>query len=169
MRPVVRQLALLIAALLATTLLGGAAPVRADEVATAQARVDKLQGLVQRTAVKLTAGTRAYERDQAALRAAGRELARSQRRIAAVRAEAAAGATRLDALARQMYMRPGSAAVHIAVTKGPEAVLDALQMSDAVSHVAGDQTQVIRRAVAARVRLQTEQQRIARLTAEARA
>jgi peptidoglycan hydrolase CwlO-like protein len=168
MRPVVRQFALISAALLTSTLLGGVAPARADEVATAQARVDKLQGLVQQTAVKLTAGTRAYERDQAGLRAANRELARSERRIDGVRAEAAAGATKLDAMARQMYMSPGNASVQIAVTQGPDAVLDALQMNNAVAHVAGNQSEIVRRAVAARVRLQTEQQRIQHLTNEAR-
>ena len=146
---------------------GGRAPAAADEVGTAQAQVDKLQGLVAATAVTLTEGTRRYEADRSSLATATQALARSQRAIVGAQAQADAGSAKLNALAKQMYMSPMADGLTLAFTQRPDSVLDSLEMRNDVQRVAGSQTDVIRAAIAARTTLQGDQLLVLQLTSQA--
>ena len=153
---------------LAALLVSLPSAAQADEVATAQARVDQLQGAVRAVTSKLTDGTKKYEADQLRLKQAQVTLIRARKEIADVRAQADKGSAQLDLLAKQMYMAPASRGFQVAFTQGPDQIVDSLQMNDAVDQVAGSQIEIVRNAVAARVKLQADERVVLSLTAEAK-
>ncbi len=168
-----RGLARLFAAttLAATTALGSLAlpaPAQADEVATAQARVDRLQGLVVSTTRTLTDGTRRWEADQSRLKVVRLQLRNTQRHMREAAQTAAEGSARVSGLARRLYIGGGQQDLQMAFTRGPDDILDALQVQAALSRVAGSDSQIVLTAQTARLRLQNKERAGAQLEEEAR-
>lgn len=160
-----------------TTLLAGtavtgvltvSAPARADEVAVAQARVDRLQALVVTTTRTLTEGTRRWEDDRTALAAVTLRLRNLRGHVAAEQRTAALGQERVSSLARRLYMTGGTGPVQVAFSQGPDEVLGALSTRQALAQVAGSDAEVVRRATATRVRLQGDQAGVQQLADQAR-
>jgi len=149
------------------TVLAVPSPARADEVSAAEARVDKLQDLVRRTADQLEAGTRRWEADRASLKRVNLRLLNTRGHIKAAEHNAAAGQARVTAVARRLYMSPAPTGVNLAFSKGPDEIIEALQIRGALNQAAGGDGQIIARAQTARVRLQQEERVAQQLTAEA--
>ncbi len=161
----VSAVALVVVALLGTVVVSPAA--QADSVATAQARVDALQQLARDTTDKLLVGTRAWEADQAQLASLELDLHNTERRIASTQALVDAQQAQVNAVVRNLYMRPAAGTMQLAVSHGPDAIVEALQARQALDIAAGTQSQVIARAVTARHRLRTEEQSASQLVTEA--
>lgn len=158
--------------LIAGTGIGGLSvtpPARADEVATAQARVDSLQQLARDTTGKLVAGTRRWEADQLRLRRLQLAFRASRRQVRLAGLQVEAGQRQVDGLSRQLYMQPMSSQLQVALTQRPEQVLSALQAQSGLNVVAGSQSDIVARAISARHRLRTDEARAAQLVVEAAA
>ena len=136
----------------------GLSPARADDVATAQARVDRLQKQVVTTTKTLSDGTRKWEQDKASLVAVNEQLAATRVRIVAAQKIADDNTKRLADMARQLYMSPSPNHLELAMTKGPQDFTDAVQSLGSLGLVADSRTVIIHRATAARVELQVEEQ-----------
>ena len=173
-RPVRRKAATIAAALLLAT--GSAAstltlppPAAADEVQTAQQRVERLQSLVTSTAAELTRGTREWEADRKALRRLQGRLRATQARIAQQQLVVDRTTDHVNALARRMYMHPLTVnGLQTALTGTPEAVLGAMRTKASVERVAGSDNQLIREAEQARQALRRQRRLVEQQTAEAR-
>ena len=146
--------------LLATGLSGLAkpSPAHADEVATAQARVDRLQQLARNTTVKLTAGTRLWEADQADLGRLRLKLGNTRRHIEQTQAQLDEQQRKVTRIARQLYMNPLPSSLQVLLTRGPAQVMGALQAQQSLNMSAGSQSVIIARAQTARHRLRNEEQ-----------
>ena len=158
--------------LIAGTGIGGLSltpPARADEVATAQARVDSLQQLARDTTGKLVAGTRRWEADQLRLRRLQLAFRASRRQVRLAGLQVEAGQRQVDGLSRQLYMQPMSSQLQVALTQRPEQVLSALQAQSGLNVVAGSQSDIVARAISARHWLRTDEARAAQLVVEAAA
>lgn len=158
--------------LIAATGIGGLSltpPARADEVATAQARVDSLQQLARDTTGTLVAGTRRWEADQLRLRRLQLAFRASRRQVRLAGLQVEAGQRQVDGLSRQLYMQPMSSQLQVALTQRPEQVLSALQVQSGLNVVAGSQSDIVARAVSARYRLRTDEARAAQLVVDAAA
>ena len=157
-------------ALLATTVvLGMARPTtaHADEVAAAQARVDKLQSLVTDTTRRLLDGTRKWEADQAALKRVQLELKNTQRHVGEAGAVAAAGQARLDVMARRLYTTPVPGTLQMMLTQSPDDFVGAVQGMQLLNKAAGTDDVVIRQALTARHRLRQKEAEAQQLTTAA--
>ena len=158
--------------LAAVALVGGfvlPSPARADDVATAQARVDRLQSLVTQTTAKLLVGTQRWEADQRALRRVRLSLRNTQSHVQDAENTASLAVSQVSAIARRLYMTPTPAALEMAFTKRPGEVIGALQAQGALNQVAGTDGQIVLRAQTSRLRLQ-QQERVSRqLAAQAQA
>jgi hypothetical protein len=143
-------------------------PAAADEVTTAQRRVDTLQALVAATTEKLVAGTKQWEADQAELRRVELALRNTERRVAAKQRVVDEATRHVDALARRMYMQPVSGHLQLAFTQSPEDAVEAIQAQDTVARVAGADGQAILDAKRAKLSLRREQQQVERYAATAR-
>ena len=139
----------------------GSTPAAADEVTTAQARVDALQAVAAKSTRQLEDGTRAWEADQAALRKVELRLLSSGRKIAAAQATADAATAKVDALARDLYRSPyGRGGSQLVFAASPDAFVEAAHALEAVDHAAGSQDRILADARTARLRLQTEQRSV---------
>ncbi|HUR50555.1 MAG TPA: D-alanyl-D-alanine carboxypeptidase family protein [Mycobacteriales bacterium] len=159
------------AALLSVTALVGiclSTPAQADEVAVAQARVDRLQGLVVETTQKLTDGTRQWEADQARLRQVQLQLSNTRRHIAAAEDVADEGQARLDQLARRMYMSPVPSSTQMWFASAPDTFLGVVQGTEMLNRVAGSDNDIVLRAKTSRHRLRQKEAEVERLTVQAR-
>lgn len=173
-RPVRRKAGTIAAAILLAT--GSAvatvalpAPAAADEVQTAQQRVERLQSLVTSTAVELRQGTREWEADRAALRSLQARLRVTQTAIARQQAVVDRTTDHVNALARRMYMHPLTVnGLQTALTGTPEAVLGAMRTKASVERVAGSDNELIREAEQARQALRRQRLQVEQQTAEAR-
>ena len=144
-------------------------PARADEVATAQARVDGLQQLARDTTGKLVAGTQRWAADQARLRRLQLALRASRRQVRQAGLDVDAGQRQVDGLSRQLSMQPLPSQLQVALTQRPEQVLSALQAQSGLNVVAGTQSDIVARAVSARHRLRTDEAMAQQLVVEAAA
>ena len=167
-------MATLVGALVLATTMGTGGlnlprPARADEVATAQARVDNLQQLARDTTGKLVAGTRRWEADQSRLRRLQLALRASVRQVRQAGLQVEAGQRQVDGLSRQLYLQPLSAQLQVVLTQRPEQVLSALQAQSGLDVVAGAQSDIVARARSARHRLRTDEARAEQLVVEAAA
>lgn len=145
-----------------------AAPAaQADEVSSAQARVNHLQRQVARTTERLVSGTRAWERDQARLRAVRARLAAVQARVAAQEAIAAEGRARVAVVARRMYMSPVNDRLRMAASMDAEQVLGMLRTEGELKHIAAGDGEVVRRARVAQLELARSRTEIAALGRDA--
>ena len=154
----------------ATACAGLAFPqaAHADEVAVAQARVDKLQNLVKETTRTLTAGTQRWEADQVRLRRVQVALGNTQRRVRAAAEVAADGEARVAAIARRLYMNPGGTGLQLAFTRGPDEMLESLQVREGLNHVTGSDGQIIARANTAKHRQKQQEAAALQLESDAR-
>jgi LAS superfamily LD-carboxypeptidase LdcB len=152
-----------------TALLGVALPgtARAEDVAHAQARVDKLQSLVAQTTRQLMAGTRRWEADQASLRTVQLKLKNTTRRIDQTMQVAADGQGRLDVMARRLYIRPVEGTLQLMVTRAPGEFVNAVQSMDVLNRAAGADNDVILQAGISRHRLEQEQAEARQFTSRA--
>ena len=95
---------LVVAPLLLVSLqLPGVAPAQADprsDIRSAQSRINRLQALVETTSKQIAAGTREYEKDQAALAKVRARLIAVNAQLDAQEKVAADGQARVAALAR---------------------------------------------------------------------
>ncbi len=140
---------------------------QADDVAVAQARVDKLQVLVADTTRRLIDGTRQWEADQASLRQVQLRLRNTQRHITEAEAVAAKGQARLDQLARRMYMSPLPSQTRLWLASTPDTFIGAVQGAQMLNRVAGSDKDVVLRAQTARHRLRQKEAEVQHLTAQA--
>lgn len=169
MRLLVRVLtAASLAAALSGLGLAGPAPARADDVATAQARVDRLQGLVTSTTAKLVEGTKLWEQDRASLRGVELQLKNTRRHILEAQQVVDAGTARVSGLARRLYMSPTAGGLELAFTKSPAQIMGALEARDALDAVAGGDAQIVLRAQTARLRLRGQERTADQLARAAR-
>lgn len=136
-------------------------------MSVAQERVDRLQAVAKDTTGKLTAGTRRWEADQAALRSVSLQLHNTQRRVQASQRTADEGSERMSALARRLYMSGGQEDFQLAFTQDPDEILGALQVRGALQKVAGSDAEIVRRAKTARLRLGTEERSAQQLIVQA--
>ncbi|HUR14019.1 MAG TPA: M15 family metallopeptidase [Mycobacteriales bacterium] len=137
--------------------LGAPNPARADDVATAQERVDGLQRLAAETTGRLITGTERWEADQQALGVLELRLRNTRRHIRAAEAVAEKGQAALDQLARRAYMSPLPAASQVWLVATPETFLGAVQAGQVLDKVAGSDSEVVRRAALARHRLRQKE------------
>lgn len=144
------------------------APAHADEVAVAQARVDRLQDVVKKTTRELVAGTKRWEADQAALRRVQLQMRNTQRHVAQAEAVAAAGTARVSALARRLYMHPGQDGLQLAFTKSPEDIVSVISVRGALNQAAGSDGELVRRAQTVRLRLKNQVRSAEQLAEQAR-
>lgn len=152
---------------LAAVMATGPTSARADGVADAQNRVDRLQSLVTKTTGQLVEGTRQWEADRAALQRVTLDLRNTQRHIRATQLVADQGQARVAAVARRLYMSPAPDALQMAFTKRPAEILEALQMRGALNQVAGGDGQIVLRAQTARLHLRKQEAAAARLSSQA--
>jgi small-conductance mechanosensitive channel len=143
------------------------AAARADEVATAQARVDSLQSLVAKTTRVLTDGTRKWEADQASLKIVKLHLTNTTRHVAEAQAVADAGQARLNEMARNLYIRPVAGQLQMLLTRSPSTYVRSVEAIQIVNKVAGSDRTVISQAKTSRHRLQQTEAEAKQLTAEA--
>jgi len=141
------------------------APARADEVSTAQSRVDKLQAKVAETTRRLQDGTRRWETDRASLRTTQARLARSRAAVAAAEGEMAEGQRRVGVVARRLYMSPSSPSM----LTSPDDVLERMRAEESLTRVGSSDAQVILGARTARQRLTKQQRTVEVLVNDARA
>jgi hypothetical protein len=133
-------------------------PARADEVATAQARVDALQQLARDTTLKLTDGTRRWEADQADLGLLRLKLGNTRRHIVQAQAQLDEQQRKVTQIARQLYVDPLPSSLQMFLTRGPAQVMGALQAQQSLNMSAGSQSVIIARAQTARHRLRNQEQ-----------
>jgi peptidoglycan hydrolase CwlO-like protein len=166
-----RAARVLVAGALAVAVAGLAqpSPAHADALATAQARLDALQQLARDTTTKLSDGTRRWEADQGRLHRMQTDLGNTRRHIAQTQAALDAKQKQVDAIVRGLYMRPTSAGLQLALTRGPDEVLPALQAQQGLDVASGSQSQIIARAVTARHRLKNQERTAQQLVSEAAA
>lgn len=167
-----RVTAALVAAALASAaalLVGPASPARADDVATAQARVDSLQALARSTTEQLLAGTRRWEADQARLRRLRLAERTTAQRIARAQAQVTAEQAKVARVPRQLAMSPVPTGLQVLLTEDPDRVVGALQAQQALAVAQGSQAQVVARAQVATNRLRNEQVAAAQLVQSAAA
>lgn len=157
------------AALLSGIGLVAPGPARAENVASAQANVDALQQVVRETTAKLVEGTRRWEADRRHLAQLRLDVTNVQRRVDRAQETVDRQQAQVNAMLRQMYMQPASATAQVLLTQRPEHVLEALAATDAVSLVAGTQSEIIARAVTSRHRLQADRADAAALVDQAAA
>ena len=149
------------------SVLGTSAPARADDVESAQRRVAQLQGLQEQTTARLLAGTRRWEADRQRLRSTQVALRNTQRRIDRVQRDLRQQQSQISAVVRSLYQNPTPTAVQLAVTRGPDEVLQALQSLQALDKAAGSQAAVLQRATALRHRLRASERQARLLQSEA--
>jgi hypothetical protein len=153
---------------LALSLLWTVAPVaQADEVSTAQARVDRMQRVAEQATAELLAGTRKWEADQARLRSVQRDVANARRRVQRSSAELDRLQSQVGAFARNLAMSPAPSWAQLALTSEPDEVMEALQLRGALDLISGSQSETLRRAERSRLELRREQVRINALQTEA--
>lgn len=163
-----RPVALAVTCATALACLAPAAPARADDVANAQARVDRLQSLVARTTQQLLAGTRRWEADRAALALVQLRLRTSQQRVAQAQQTERAGNALINKLARQLYMSPSPGRLQLAVTEGPHEFAQSVETLGSLNLAADSRSGIVRRARTARVHLLGEKAIGAQLAQQAR-
>ncbi len=147
-----------------------AAPhAQADEVATAQARVNKLQVLVRQTTTRLVAGTREWERDQAQLRVVQARLAAVAARVKQQESVADQGRERVAVVARRMYMTPVGNTMRMALGMDAEQVMGLLRTQGELRQIAASDSEVVRRAQFAQVQLSRTKAEVADVSRQARA
>jgi D-alanyl-D-alanine dipeptidase len=144
-----------------------ATPAAADEVSRARATVDRVQQLAEQATAELLEGTRRWEADQARLSQVRREAGNARRHVARSERQLEALQDQVAGLARQLSMRPAPSWVELAVTRGPEELVDALQLQGALDRAAGSQAEMVRRAELARLQLRREEVRVRQLEQEA--
>lgn len=137
--------------------LGSPSSARADDVAVAQARVDRLQNLVTDTTRKLLAGTQRWEADQATLRHVRLQLRNTRTHVQLAEQTTVESRARVSAIARRLYMSPASGALALAFTKRPDEIIAALQARNALSVVTGGDSTIALRAQTARLHLKQQE------------
>jgi hypothetical protein len=139
----------------------------ADEVSVAQTRVDQLQNLVTKTTRELTAGTRAWESDQASLKRVRLQLTNTTRHIGEAEAVAAKGQVKLNRMAHQLYTRPVTGTLQVMLTRSPREFLSSVEAIKVLNDVAGAGDVVILQAQVTRHQLEQKQAEGQQLTAQA--
>jgi len=129
----------------------------ADDMSRAQAKVDRLQDVARDATARLLEGTRRWEADVAALHRTQVALQNTRRHLRAQQAELARQQARVGAVARTLYMRPVPDGVHLAITRTPDEVVEALRAQGALNQAEGSQAEVIRLAVVARHALRVKE------------
>lgn len=164
----IRRFATLLA--LSLCVIGVVSPARAhaDDVSTAQARVDALLHRVASTTRTLTEGTRAWEQDRLALIAVSSRLARTRAQVAAAKRVADANSRALRDLARRLWMSPSPNHFELAVTRGPDEFTEAVRSLGSLNLLAASRNEVVRRATVARAELESQEHVAAALANRAR-
>lgn len=132
-------------------------PAVADSVASAQARVDALQGLARQTTATLLAGTREWEHDQAQLATYTVQLGNARRHVVELEQEVARQQAKVDTVMHELFMHGGRSGLDLAFTQQPGEVVEALSAQHALSLVTGNTATVIDRAQTTKLHLRTQQ------------
>ena len=141
--------------LLAVVLTAGAGPARAaDPVRTAEQEVATVQAEVERTAARLTAGTRELERSRAVLADVRERRDAAEQEAAQATAQATAARDRLQRVVAAAYRSPVPDAFVLALS-GPQAFAAAVRAQADVQRVRASSGDLLREATAARVRART--------------
>ena len=147
--------------------VGSPAAAGSGDVRSAKAQVAAMQAKVEKVAKQLAAGGREYEAGQRHLvdvRNKQRSLARQGTQLGA---DTADEQRRLNVIAAAAYRRPLPTSLSLAMTTTPGAFTAALSAQADLEHVSGSQQDVLRRVVAARVRMQHLSRAAEQLTADA--
>ena len=158
---------LIVAAVAAGTALFGVGPARADPVADAQVQVAALQAEVAVVADRLTVGTRTLLADQSRQRQVARQLANNTRQVSATQAEAATSTAIVGQIAAQLYRSPTPGLLLLSLSASEVDITELLAVQANLAQLGDRQNGQVRRAVADRVRLQSDQVVIRELAAEA--
>lgn len=150
-----------------TSLVGVPGVAHADDVSTAQARVDRLQQLAATTTKTLITGTQQWEADRVSLRKVRQQLTSSRRKVAAAQQVQDAQRERLSKLSRQLYMAPLPGQLQLAVTKGPKQFTQAMEALASVNVAAASGSEIVRRASVSRIQLLREQRTVLQLVEKA--
>ena len=145
-------------------------PAHADpraDIRHAQAQVNRLQVLVQRTSQQIAAGTREYQRDQAALSGVTAQVAALTAKMSAQQQLADAGQARVGQLARRMYMNPVDDQVRMALTMDPQQVMSLIRTQGELQQVAQGDSEVVRRANVAKLALDRSRAQVVALAQQA--
>ena len=138
------------------------------DVASAQDRVTALAGEVVRVADELTAGTRRYAADRARLSRVDRLLASNQSQVSAATRQSEQSRRTVGEIAGQLYRSPQPGLLLLSLSNTAADLTTVLAVHQDLQLVAGRQSDAVRQAVAARVRLQGAQQVVRQLRTEAR-
>ena len=144
-------------------------PASADDVASAQARVDALQALARTTTATLLEGTKQWQQAQSRLAAYTVQLGNSRRRIGALQVEVERQQAKVDTVVREVFMHGGRSGLDLAFTQRPDQVLDVLSAQHSLSRVTGDTAAVIHRAATTRLHLRSQEKDAAELVDRAAA
>jgi hypothetical protein len=163
---------LVVAPLLLVSLqLPGVAPAQADprsDIRSAQSRINRLQALVETTSKQIAAGTREYEKDQAALAKVRARLIAVNAQLDAQEKVAADGQARVAALARRMYMHPVDDQLRMALGMDAQQVVGLLRTQGELKQVTMSDAEVVRRAKVAQLQLGRKRVEVAELGQQAR-
>jgi LAS superfamily LD-carboxypeptidase LdcB len=144
-----------------------ASAAQGDEVAVAQAQVDRLQLAVRETTARLIDGTEKWEHDQAALRRVRGQLAAVTAKVKQQEGIAAAGRARVAVVARRMYMTPLNDQLRLAMGMNAEQIIGMIQTQGELHQVAASDGEVVRRARLAQLQLDRDRQQVVALTRSA--
>ena len=153
---------------LSAGLLGSPSPAQADEVGAALAHVNALQGEVALVAGQLSAGTRRYEADRRRLVKVDQLLLGSRSKVGRAQRDADAGVRTVGQIAAQLYRSPQPGLLLLSLSHTTVDLTEVLAVQDDLQLVSGRRSGEVRKAVAARVRLQAEQRVVVELRAEAK-
>jgi hypothetical protein len=156
------------ASFLLTPALAGHAPARADDLSRAVAGVGQARAAAATATRELVVGTRQWEADRSVLAGLERTLVKATAKLRAEQAEADAGRARVAVVARRMYMSPSLDTVAMAIGMNADEVLSMMRTRGELQHVAGTDSEIVRRAKVAKVRLEAERRDIAAMTQQAK-
>jgi hypothetical protein len=157
--------------LLVSLQLPVSAPAQADpraDISRAQARISRLQALVDRTTQQIVAGTREYERDQKKLAAVQGHLTSLNHRLLAQQKVADDASARVAVLARRMYMHPVDDQLRMALGMDATQVMGLLRTQGELTQIAQSDGEVVRRARLAQLELSRTRAQALQLTQQAR-
>ena len=139
----------------------------AEQVAEAERKHAEMNALVERTAAVLEEGTARLEAGQAELARTQAEQALAQRSADEALARAAQAQASLGVVVSASYRSPLPRSVQMALTAGPDDIVDAIVARADLDRVQGSSQDVLREATAARVQADAAVERAAQLAASA--
>lgn len=139
----------------------------ADQVAQAAAQVEAMQAQVAQTAAVLAEGSVRLEAGQAALARTQAELIVAQTAAKQAQQRSVDAKAKLAVVVSASYRSPVPRSLQMALTAGPDDIVDVIVARHALDRVQGDSQDLLRKATAARVEAEQARTHAAQLTTAA--